>query len=114
MLMFENGLLATFIPEILMVIGFVLCLFTPSFKAQNSSTEQIQVVVQLSSSEHHQISGYQLSISDFQTENQVVTDSKPPLPRFIEKKIRCESVYSTADGINYVDFSRPPPSLNIR
>jgi len=114
MLMFENVLLATFIPEILMVIGFVLCLFTPGFKTQNSSTEQTQVVVHLSSSENHQISGYQLSISDFQTENQVVIDLKPPLPRFIEKKIQFESVYSTADGINYVDFSRPPPSLNFR
>jgi len=114
MLMFENGLLATFIPEILMVIGFVLCLFTPAIKQQKTSFDKTLIVVQLSSSEHHQISGYQLSISDFQTENQVVTDSKPPLPRFIEKKIRFESVYSTADGINYVDFSRPPPSLNIR
>jgi hypothetical protein len=113
MLMFENGLMATFIPDILMVVAFFLCLLNPSFKQQKTSFEKPAVVVQLSSTEQHKITGYQLSITYFQTGNQVINDSKPSLPRFIEKKIPFESACSTTEGIKNIYFSRPPPSLNI-
>ncbi len=113
MLMFENGLLATFIPEILMVIGFVLCLFTPGFKAQNSSTEQTQVVTQISTFEHQQSSVYRVSIGDFQQCEETIYNVNPPFPCYKDKTIIFESTFSTSDGLSYVDFSRPPPTLNF-
>ena len=51
MLMFQNGLLVTFIPEILMVLGYVLCLFTSGYKADNSTNDQISNIVIVASVE---------------------------------------------------------------
>lgn len=113
MLMFENGLLTTFIPEIFMVFGFVLCLFTPAFNAQHSSTEQTQYIVQISTVGHQQLSTYQVSIVDFQTNSEAISDLKPVIPRFTGNILIFESTFSTSDGLNYVDFSRPPPSFCI-
>lgn len=111
MLMFENGILATFIPEILMVIGFVLCLFTPGFISNNSNSEQAPIVAQVSTFEHKQTASYQLSTYHFQTTPEVVPDVHCSLPRFIENVIinRFETSFSTSDGLSFVDFSRPPP-----
>ena len=112
MLMFENGLLATFIPEILMVIGFLLCLLTPAFKANNSSIEQTPIVAHISNFERQQTATYVLSVSDFYTDEQI-TETKYSLPHFIEKLIfnRFEFHFSTSEGLTYVDFSRPPPTF---
>jgi hypothetical protein len=112
MFMFQNGLLATFIPEILMVLGYVLCLLIPGFKSHNSSQiDQGSVVTKVISFEQQkQISAYQVSIQDFQSV-EPVPDSKQSLSYFIEKAINLtsESHFSTSDGLTYVDFSRPPP-----
>ena len=112
MFMFQNGLLATFIPEILMVLGYVLCLLTPGFKSHNtSSVDQASVVTNVISFEkQNQISAYQVSIHDFQSV-EPVPDSKQSPSYFIEKAINFTSVshFSTSDGLSYVDFSRPPP-----
>ena len=110
--MFQNGLLATFIPEILMVLGYVLCILTPGFRSHNDSgADQGSVVTKVISFEQQkQISAYQVSIHDFQSV-EAEPDTKQPLFYFIEKAINftCESHFSTSDGLSYVDFSRPPP-----
>lgn len=113
MLMFQNGLLVTFIPEILMVLGYVLCLFTSGFKAESTNIDQISNVVIVSTVEQQkQISSYQVSIHDYQTlEKDTYTYQIPSY--FIEKSINNTSVsnYSESDGLSYVDFSRPPPAF---
>jgi hypothetical protein len=113
MLMFQNGLLASFIPELLMVIGYVLCLFTPGIKSQNSVTEQSPVIVLVSTTERQQVYSCQTSFSDFQTYAELVPDAKRSLSVFVKKTIPLtyESTFSTSDGLSYVDFSRPPPFL---
>ena len=113
MLMFQSGLLATFIPEVLMVIGFVLCLFTPSFKASNSSTEQAPIVAHISTFERQQTATYELSAYDFQIVAESITKPTYSLPRFIETPIfnRFEYRFCTSDGLSFVDFSRPPPAF---
>jgi hypothetical protein len=112
MFMFQNGLLATFIPEILMVLGYVLCLFVPGFKSHNNSVgDQGSVVTKVISFEQQkQVSAYQVSIHDFQSV-EPVPDTKQPLSYYIERAINftSESHFSTSDGLSYVDFSRPPP-----
>jgi len=113
MLMFQNGLLATFIPEILMVIGFVLCLFTPGYKDSNSHTEQAPIVAHVASFNHHQTVTYQLSIHNFQAVAESVQETVLSLQPYIDKQApnRFEFKFSTSVGLSFVDFSRPPPSF---
>ena len=110
--MFEGGLLASFIPEILMVIGFVLCLLTPAFKATNSSVEQVPIVAHISNFERQQTASYVLTVSDFYSDEQI-TETKYSLTHFIEILIfnRFKFHFSTSKGLCFVDFSRPPPTF---
>jgi hypothetical protein len=113
MFMFQNGLLATFIPEILMVLAYVLCIIAPGLKPHASHVEQGSMIVNVTTYEPQKhISGYKVSINEFQpAENKNSTNES--LPFFIEKAINItvESHFSTSDGLSYVDFSRPPPSI---
>lgn len=113
MLMFQNGLLATFIPEILMVLGYVLCLIAPGLKQHTSPVDQTSAIVQVSTCEpQKQHLAYKVSVLDFQPVEPVDDTKHTPL-LFIEKAINItvESHFSTSDGLSYVDFSRPPPSF---
>lgn len=111
MLMFQNGLLASFIPEILMVLAYLVCLFTPGFKSHDTSVEQTQIVAQVLSYTPQQISTYTVSTADFYIGNELITDTKQSLPPIVGKDtyLSYESSFSTSDGLRYVDFSRPPP-----
>ena len=111
--MFQNGLLATFIPEILMVIAYVLCLFTPGFKSENTSVEQASVVIQTANFEHQSNSTYQLSAQDFQFVAEIIPEYNPTISPFSEKAAFnfYESSFLISDGLSFVDFSRPPPTF---
>ena len=113
MLIFQNGLFATFIPEILMVIGYILCLFAPGIKSHESSVDQVPAISVVSTFEtQKQISAYQLHIHDFQT-TEIVSDKKQSLPLYFEIALNStyESPFSTSDGVSYGEFSRPPPAF---
>jgi len=111
--MFQNGLLATFIPEFIMVVGYVLCLLAPSFNPQNSTTHQASVNVQVVNYEQQQSSVYQLSTFDFRTITAVDSEIKPSLPRYVKTTVFISYVSSflLSNGLSFIDFSRPPPSL---
>ena len=113
MLIFQNGLFATFIPEILMVIGYILCLFAPGIKSHESSVDQVTTISVVSTFEpQKQISAYQLNIHDFQT-TEITSDNKQSLPLYFKIAINIiyESPFSTSNGVSYGEFSRPPPVL---
>ena len=111
--MFQSGLLATFIPEVLMVLGFVLCILTPGFQSHYSNLEQTQLTTQVTGYEPHQLSSYQLTYSDFQVETEVVDQIRQTQPYFIvnDTYFAYISPFSTSDGLSFVDFSRPPPAF---
>jgi hypothetical protein len=113
MLMFQSGLLATFIPEVCMVIAFVLCLFTPGFKPVDSTSQQASIVAHVSSFEQRQTTTYRSSVYEFQAVVAPVPDKESSLSRYIEKVIPVtfEFCFSTSDGLSFVDFSRPPPAF---
>jgi len=113
MLMFQNGLLATFIPELFMVIGFVLCLFTPGFRAEHSGNSQAPIAAQVYTYEHQNSTTYQHSTYSFQISAEPVSAAEYSFPHFIEKTIIIsgQSGFSTSDGLSFVDFSRPPPAF---
>lgn len=109
--MFENGILATFIPEVFMVFGFLLCLFVPGSIAKDPAIEQTSIVAQVSTFNQEHTASSQLSTYQFQTTPELIPEHKLFFPRFIEKRINVcfESHFSTSDGLSFVDFSRPPP-----
>jgi len=113
MFMFENGLLATFIPEILMVIGFLFCLLAPNMDSASTTAELIPIVVQFSTVEKTQTSTYVASYSDFKQTQQVEIAEKQPIlfPLTRSKTTFSEKLFTISDGLSFYQFSRPPPSL---
>ena len=115
MFMFQNGLLATFIPEILMVFGFLLCLFAAAFKpAELAASRPTLAVANVITIElQKQNASYQVSVDDYQI---VETDSSNRhlnIPKVeISIKIPSKLNFPLSDGLSFVGFSRPPPSLS--
>ena len=62
--MFENGLFASFIPEILMVLAYLFCFVAPGFKTEKQSTELTQNVVHVSNIHSITNSVYVLKINN--------------------------------------------------
>ena len=94
-----------------MVIGYVLCLFAPALKPDNSTVDQSPAISQVVIVEQqNQNSAYQVSYSDYQIPEIVSKKIHLVLP-FVKKEINntSELNFSTSDGLSYVDFSRPPP-----
>jgi hypothetical protein len=113
MLMFQNGLFASFIPEIVMVLAYLVCLFTPGFKSHESNVDQTHIVAQVSNYVPQQISSHKIYTADFHVVAEMNADTKEILLPFVEKDT-ChlyKSPFSTSDGLSYVDFSRPPPTF---
>ncbi len=111
MFMFQSGLLATFIPEFFMIIGFLFCLFTSSkglpdttlngnalnehfIKYENSTISELQVGV-----------FYQYNVIYAELEKNV------NLPLNLEVNIRkvFRYLFSSSELLFYTIFSRPPP-----
>ena len=85
MLMFQSGLLATFIPEILMVIGFVFCLFTSGLNSKSSTIEKYPESNQNSISVQNTPVFQQHSVHLFQKSIEFVQKSKQ-IAHFIAEK----------------------------
>jgi len=115
MFMFQNGLLATFIPEVFMVIGFVLCICAPGFQLNISTIEQPIIVNQISSLEYQHNSKSQVSTYYFQLTCEKPTEKPNLSPVFQVEKINCGYDYhfSASFSLSFVDFSRPPPFYHL-
>jgi len=111
MLMFSSGILATFIPELIMVIGFVMCLVNPNFNTKQQTLELNSVVVQVTANQHSQLSTYQLTVQDFQVIIDSSVASKPLNPTFVERVFNFGYKFSTSDSFKFFYFSRPPPTF---
>src|ERR1035437_3978474 len=111
MFMFQTGLLATFIPEVLMVIGYLVCLFVSNPTTENSKVSIHAPVVQSASIERVQSSTYSVSASDFMfVEQPVIVDVAPPVYCSTEPASPfLEPYFQLSDSLSYVQFSRPTP-----
>ena len=113
MLMFENGLLASFIPELLMVLAYLFCFVAPGIKHEKLTPELASKVIQASSNQSDLTSVYKVTSHDFNSINQLAENQ---LQIFInskgtEKITVPERIFGTTTGQNQALFSRPPPSL---
>lgn len=114
MLMFQNGLLDTFIPEILMVAGYLFCLCAPGVKKEPSTSEINQsIVTQISLTQQTHSNTFITIGSDFQYEEAVFQELlKSPILKFVKvQKTFVLYLFELSDGLTFEQFSRPPPSL---
>ena len=108
--MFDNGLLASFIPEILMVLAYLLCLFAPNFKNSNSTQELTPVVAHISVPQQINSNTYSATVSDFHCSELNVEDQKLIIyPNTDTDKSIVEFVLKLSVGLTFKQFSRPPP-----
>ena len=112
MLMFENGLLASFIPEILMVLGFLFCLIFPGLKTEKSTENLPSKVFQATSTQHTQQSVY--NYSNYKSQPlQAIENEQISQVRSVFKILHplIQPTFKTKDGQFQVHFSRPPPTF---
>ncbi|HLP06328.1 MAG TPA: hypothetical protein VK152_12960 [Paludibacter sp.] len=113
MLMFENGLLASFIPQVLLVAGYLVCLFSGIFHSTAPAPEPQPVVVSVRATAHQQQKIYSVSIDEFMKMETGTIPSKFPShnPKVALKHRSVESLFQLSDSISFIRFSRPPPSV---
>jgi hypothetical protein len=111
MLMFDNGLLTTFIPEILMVLGYLLCLISPQFKHEKEIYLQNSVSIEVAPVQHQQLSTYQIQTSDFYSNNVEIekTDYFGLNPKGFSTFFLPHQKPKLSDELGFRQFSRPPP-----
>ena len=111
MLMFDNGLLASFIPEILMVLAYFLCLFAPNFKKSDSTKELTPIVAQISATQQIHSNTYSTTVLNFQcSELNIVEDQKQFISTNTDsERTIAEFVLKLSVGLTFKQFSRPPP-----
>jgi hypothetical protein len=115
MFIFESGLLATFIPEILMVLAFLLCLATPTLKSDSLAENLPPKVIEFSQNTIYQ--------SNFQHVYVITTLDLVAVNVIKQQAIFVNYGFKTnrqflptilleiSDGIDYSNFSRPPPAF---
>ena len=111
--MFENGLLASFIPELLMVLAYLFCFAAPGLKTEKQASELTPKVVRVTANHSFTVSLYEVSQHDFRSENQAIksdlktyTFSKSQLITALPKLF-----FQTSSGQNTTRFCRPPPMI---
>ncbi len=120
MLIFDNIIFATFIPQILMFLGFASCIIAPFFSALSSHSENVLPnesyaleyainVPQENSSVHFYDS------HDFQPQTIPPTDSKNDVaPEFSACKYPNIHFGFRSAEVNFAYLSRPPPFYKLK
>ena len=113
MLMFENGLLASFIPEFIMVLAYLFCLVAPELKTDKQHEDFSPQIVQTSTFHSAVSSAYRPENQHFGVDNQTVETEKQfsGFSEFEKLTVTAKAVILPLDGPNKLHFSRPPPSI---
>jgi len=111
--MFDNGLFATFIPQILMFLGYVSCLLAPGLFNHESNPISTPVIAQVISADVDQLSVNTASTYEINFSAAIEPTKQQPLVSFACKpEIHFLKLSSTLSaGISFQEFSRPPPSF---
>jgi len=113
MLMFDNGLFATFIPQILMFLGYVSCLLAPGLFSHENATISTPVIAQVISADIDQLSVNTVSTYEIHFSAPVIPMKQQALVSFpCKPEVHFLKFTSTlCAGISFEEFSRPPPSF---
>ncbi|MEI6755179.1 MAG: hypothetical protein WCK78_18705 [Paludibacter sp.] len=111
MLMFENGLLATFIPEFVMVMAYLFCLVVPGLKTEKHSANLTPKIIQTSIVQSTVTSVYIVTKLDFCADNQITeTENQYKVhSAFNKQTIFTNHIDILSDGLSKALLSRPPP-----
>jgi len=113
MLMFENGIFAYFIPQLIMVVAYISCFITPTNKNQQAEiniSEKIIVVSNFDSSVANENAPNCIGFyADFQGIN---NDASIQTFRRNNVVIICHNqLFQLSDKTHRFHFSRPPPTF---
>lgn len=115
MLMFNYGILATFIPELVMVIGFLLSIIVPNLNNKPNATTENQQTIYVHSSEQNELATtYVASAFDFQQAIQQEELNNVPVhfPTIKSSLAGSDPDLIVSDGLSFIQFSRPPPFIS--
>jgi len=118
MFMFQSGLLATFIPEIIMVIAYLVCLFSPGISKSSITSENPSNIISASTNYANEISSLhtfslhsptvkncRLEFSAIYSQSTLVIQNRK-IGQFFTNLFEI-----LIEGFLYFQFSRPPPTF---
>ena len=114
MLMFDNGIFASFIPQIIMVVAYISCFIAPTNKNQQTdfiTSDKILVVTSLDSSDSNKTAN---NCIDFYPNLQAINNDAS-IQTFKRKNVVtiCHSqLFQLSDKTLRFHFSRPPPAFS--
>ena len=111
--MFENGLLASFIPEFFMVLAYLFCLFVPGLKTEKQTTDFTPKIIQTTTVQTSVALVYKVTTFEFSTDNQAIeSESQYSIfPVFNKLPVFTCYIVSPLNAPYQVHFSRPPPMI---
>ena len=111
MFLFQNGLMATFIPDIIMVLAYFICLFGPVNSIQSDNIDEIEPkIVQADFNSVLTIQTLELL---FILPHEKCEQETNISPHAISKTFALYNLFCLDDCLSFTQFSRPPPSLLI-
>ena len=111
MFMFQNGLLATFIPEIIMVMAYLLCIIAPGDKQVTTNLSEVAATTNISSFESNAYSTYSTNVYDFSLFEAVLENTLEPAFGFSDQITysQYKNDWLLSEKLSFKQFSRPPP-----
>lgn len=122
MLMFDNAIFATFIPQFLMVLGFFSAIISAGISHMNQEeklsrqTINIETVAKTNLEQHEVSSTYHFTNHQIQYEESIESESVSIQlsPHNVKELIIDISQYfSLSKKVAYTLFMRPPPSFSL-
>ena len=110
--MFDNGIFASFIPQILMVLGYISCLIAPKIFVEKDLHTLNAVEISLTSEEESVVSEKTAFYFDFNADCEIIQESDDANSWSNFPKVHLNIPYRhlrANDGLFFSRFSRPPP-----
>ncbi|MFV0472458.1 MAG: hypothetical protein ACK5L7_10595 [Paludibacteraceae bacterium] len=118
MLMFDNAIFASFVPQFLMILGFFSCIVVPGLSQQNENPEQSSAVVAVNTVYYQggairkKTVAFQVSTHKYFGED-IITPSNDNRQKQLLSPISYSEHQTVFEKTEFYSclFSRPPPSF---
>jgi hypothetical protein len=115
MLMFDSGIFSSFIPQIIMVLGYIFCLIAPGhFKSEEQTTVSSNIEFTQPTAYFQNITSATFIFQQVVVADKIGEQPKVTPPHFKPIIINIPTVFFETQG-NFCSklFSRPPPDSGI-
>lgn len=113
MLMFDNGIFAWFIPQIIMVVAYISCFIAPNSDNQQTEINSSEKILVVANSDSTDVNKTANNCIDFYSDFQGV-NNEPSFQLFKRNfivKISLNQYFRLSDKTPTFHFSRPPPAF---